>query len=65
MSIAPDNIILEEEETEEDKNEKKKKFLEKRKTYEYHEYPAHQLDEENDGDTMPGKIDECIEDDEP
>ena len=43
MSIVPSDVILEEEDTEEDRTEKKQKFLEKRKTYDFHEYPVHPL----------------------
>ena len=42
--------------------QRKKKFLEKRKTYEYHEYPAHPLpleieEVEEDKDVIDGEDD--------
>lgn len=53
MSIAAD--IIPEDEPEENQTERKKKFLEKRKTYEYHEYPVQPL---------PAEINEGLEEEE-
>ena len=55
MSIAPENPIIEKEVVEEVKDEKKQKFLEKRRTLEYHEYPAHPLPLENEEDAIEEK----------
>ena len=74
MSIAPGDVILEEEDTEEDRAEKKSKFLEKRKTYDFHEYPAHpqplnieaadtaDIEEEGEGNKQNEEVEEDEQD---
>jgi len=52
---------LEEEDTEEDQTNRKSKFLEKRKTFEFHEYPKSlpltELDENEDNENKEDDLD--------
>ena len=57
VSIAAENFVEKEKIASDDDSDKKKKFLEKRKTYEFHEYPEHPLPEnveEEDEDEEEG-----------
>ena len=52
---------MEEEDTEEDQTNRKSKFLEKRKTFEFHEYPKSlpltELDENEDNENKEDDLD--------
>ena len=53
VSIAVEGLDLHENTSDEETEEKRKKFLEKRKTFEYHEYPRNKIPEEIEDETLP------------
>ena len=57
VSIAMEGLDIYEPTSDEEQDEKRKKFLEKRKTFEYHEYPRDKIVEEEDEEKEDPKAD--------